>query len=558
MLFKCPEFSAEQYAVCFGRKYPPYLVMDISQPISESDSKWKSACLAWKSAIGMRDLFWGALSGKTLKCGVELYAPSYFSRQLGYFQAIPAPVPESSNRYSSLRAVFSTKDDIEQNNKAFLFNMSFAMKARVATSKSSSHFREWWMKRVGSRFKDGLISAKRSAFAGNPWAQEKPKTAKRGGQESLKKCTRVGKKRKATPSSATDSAKEGVTRSSTSQSPPSKQSAKQDEQSSESEEALCLPKRNCPEILKLASIQNAVPSETEESVELTTDKDGQPVGDEPMGEIVSSERVAESEVVTMNIERETLVLTQTSTQASTPLSVTSSLSEKLVSANEPECNQGFEAELQAFMRAFSADALTQPECFLAISQVPTSQSTSREEIDGALKVVNGVLSQPLKEFVETDQLPKVKVAMDLLLGAKYFAPPKVALINEKLEVLTQQISRVAGSYQEIEKRRQQTLACEHMKKAMVPEFGWCMEQKRVVESLDSKINELERQLVAWKQERQEVGEKLLQRSKQCFQSQEQLKKIEVELKNSEPKLVADLVTPLLSSSRFPHCGIIFL
>ncbi|KAM5583509.1 hypothetical protein ABKV19_003416 [Rosa sericea] len=494
----------------------------------------------------MRDLFWGALSGKTLKCGVELYSPSYFSRQLGYYQAIPGPVPESSNRYSSLRAVFSNKDDIEQNNKAFLYNMSFAMKTRVATSKSSSRYREWWMKRVGSRWKDGLIAAKRSAFAGNPWAQEKPKAAKRGktiskvakaiptisGQESLKKCTKVGKKRKANPSLTTDSAKDGVTRSSTSQSPPSKQSAKQDEQSSESEEELCLTKRSRPDIRKKANVQNAVPSETEESGERTIEKDGQPVSDEPMGEIVSSERMAESEVVTMNMEKEILVLTQTSTQASTPLSVTSLLSEKLVSANESD---GFEAELQAFMRAFSADALIQPECCSAISQLPTSQSTSREEIDGALKVVKETLSQPLKEFVETGQLPKVKVAMDLLLGAKYFAPPKVALINEKLEVLTQQISRVAGSYQEIEKGRQQTLACEQMKKAMVPEFGWCMEQKRVVESLDSKIDEVERQLSSLKQERQEVGEKLLQRSKQCFQSQEQLKKLEAELKNSEPK-----------------------
>ncbi|PRQ20991.1 hypothetical protein RchiOBHm_Chr7g0234221 [Rosa chinensis] len=74
-----------------------------------------------------------------------------------------------------------------------------------------------------------------------------------------------------------------------------------------------------------------------------------------------------------------------------------------------------------------------------------------------------------------------------------------------------------------------------MKKALVLEFGWCMEQKRVVESLEGKINELERQLASLKQERQEVGEKLLQRSKQCFQSQGQLKKIEAELKNSEPR-----------------------
>ncbi|PRQ55084.1 hypothetical protein RchiOBHm_Chr1g0320721 [Rosa chinensis] len=239
--------------------------------------------------------------------------------------------------------------------------------------------------------------------------------------------------------------------------------------------------------------------------------------------------MAESEVVAMNME-ETLVLTQTSTQASIP---SSSLSEKLVSANEPERHQGFEAELQAFMRAFSADALIQSECCSAISQLPTTQLKSREEIDGALKVVKETLAQPLKEFVENGQLSKVKVAMDLLLGAKYFAPPKAALIGEKLEVLTQQISRVAGSYQEIEKRRQQVLACEQMKKALVPKFGWCMEQKRVVESLEGKTNELERQLASLKQERQEVGEKLLQRSKQCFQSQGQLKKIEAKLKNSE-------------------------
>ncbi|XP_061994076.1 uncharacterized protein LOC133712015 [Rosa rugosa] len=546
VLFKCEEFSAEQFAVCFSRKYPPYLGVDVSQHASESDTTWETACVAWKSAIGMRDLFWGGLSGKTLKCGVELYSPSYFSRQLGYYQAIPAPVPESSNRYSSLRAVFSNKDDIEQNNKAFLYNMSFVMKTRVATSKSSSHFREWWMKRVGSRFKDGLISAKRSAFAGNPWVQEKPKAAKRGkttskvakvipiisGQESLKKCTKVGTKRKANRSSTTDSAKDGATMSSTSQSPPAKQAAKQGEQSSESEEELCVAKRNRFMNLQKIIVQNASPSETEESVERTIEKDGQPVSDEPVGEIVSSERMAESEVVTMSMQKETLVLTQASTQTSTPLSVTSSLSEKLVSANEPE---GFEAELQAFMKAFSADALTQTECYSAISQEPTAQSTSMEEIDGALKVVNETLSQPLKEFVETGQLPKVKVAIDLLLGAKYFALPKVALIGEKLEVLTQQISHVAGVYQEIEKRRQQILACEQMKKALVPEFGWCMEQKRVVESLEGKINELERQLASLKQERQEVGKKLLQRSKQCFQSQGQLKKIEAELKNSEPR-----------------------
>ncbi|PRQ38914.1 hypothetical protein RchiOBHm_Chr4g0419231 [Rosa chinensis] len=154
--------------------------MDISQHASESETRWETACSAWKSAIGMRDLFWGALSGKTLKCGVELYSPSYVSRQLGYYQAIPAPVPESSNRYSSSRAVFSNKDDIEQNNKAFVYNMSFPMKTRVATSKSSSQFREWWAKRVGSRFKDGLVSARQSAFAGNPWAQEKPKAVRRG------------------------------------------------------------------------------------------------------------------------------------------------------------------------------------------------------------------------------------------------------------------------------------------------------------------------------------------------------------------------------------------
>ncbi|PRQ20990.1 hypothetical protein RchiOBHm_Chr7g0234211 [Rosa chinensis] len=74
--------------------------------------------------------------------------------------------------------------------------------------------------------------------------------------------------------------------------------------------------------------------------------------------------MAESEVVAMNME-ETLVLTQTSTQASIP---SSSLSEQhLVLANELEGNQGFEAELQAFMRAFSADALIQPECCSAIS-----------------------------------------------------------------------------------------------------------------------------------------------------------------------------------------------
>ncbi|PRQ19664.1 hypothetical protein RchiOBHm_Chr7g0219701 [Rosa chinensis] len=284
--------------------------------------------------------------------------------------------------------------------------------------------------------------------------------------------------------------------------------------------------------LQKANIQNAIPSETEESVELTIDKDGQPSSDEPVGEIISLERMAESDVGAMNIE-ETLVLTQTSTQASIP---SSSLSEQhMVLANELEGDQGFEAELQAFMRAFSADALIQPKCCSAISQLPTPQLTSREEVDGALKVVKEMLAQPLKEFVETGQLSKVKVAMDLLLGAKYFAPPKVALIGEKLEVLTQQIFHVAGSYQEIEKRRQQILACEQMKKALVPEFGWCMEQKRVVESLEGKINELERQLASLKQERQEVGEKLLQRSRQCFQSQGQLKKIEAELKNSEPR-----------------------
>ncbi|XP_024167710.1 uncharacterized protein LOC112174204 [Rosa chinensis] len=505
VLFKCPGFSAEQFAVCFSRKYPSYLAMDISKHASESETRWETACSAWKSAIGMRDLFWGALSGKTLKCGVELYSPSYFSRQLGYYQAIPAPVPESSNRYSSLRAVFANKDDIEQNNKAFVYNMSFPMKTRVATSKSSSQFREWWAKRVGSRFKDGLVSARRSAFAGNPWAQEKPKAVRRGkitskvaraiptisGQESLKKCAKGSTKRKAIHSAATEAAKDGATLSSTSQSPPKKQPATQDEQSSESEEQLCVAKRSCLETFKKANVQNAIPSEKEESVELTIDKDGQPSSDEPVGEIISPERMAESEVVVMNMG-ETLVLTQTSTQASIP---SSSLSEQhLVLANELEGNQGFEAELQAFMRAFSADALIQTECCSAISQLPTAHLTSREEVDGALKVVKEALAQPLKEFVETGQLSKVKVAMDFLLGAKYFAPLKVALIGEKLEVLTQQISRVAGSYQEIEKRRQQILACEQMKKALVPEFGWCMEQKRVVESLEGKINELERQL----------------------------------------------------------------
>ncbi|PRQ31689.1 hypothetical protein RchiOBHm_Chr5g0038261 [Rosa chinensis] len=78
------------------------------------------------------------------------------------------------------------------------------MKTRVATSKNSAQFREW-----------------RSAFAGNPWAQEKPKAAKRGkttskvakaiptisGQESLKKCTKGGTKRKATHSATTEAAK---------------------------------------------------------------------------------------------------------------------------------------------------------------------------------------------------------------------------------------------------------------------------------------------------------------------------------------------------------------
>jgi hypothetical protein len=109
---------------------------------------------------------------------VELYSPAYFSRQLGYYQAVPAPIPESSNRYSSLRAIFTNKDAIEQNNMAYEFNLKMPIRSRIATSRSSAEYDKWWAKYVASRFAQDVEKAKVSALAGNPWAREKNKATK--------------------------------------------------------------------------------------------------------------------------------------------------------------------------------------------------------------------------------------------------------------------------------------------------------------------------------------------------------------------------------------------
>ncbi|KAK9922483.1 hypothetical protein M0R45_030945 [Rubus argutus] len=143
-----PTFSEHEFAICFYRKYPSYIAVNLDRVSSDDEANRSTTFLAWKSAISMRDLFSGAMSTRSLKCGVELYSPTYFSHQLGYYQAVPAPIPESSNR------------------------------SRIATSRCSAEYEKWWAKYVASQFAQDVEKAKVSTLAGNTWAQEKNKTTK--------------------------------------------------------------------------------------------------------------------------------------------------------------------------------------------------------------------------------------------------------------------------------------------------------------------------------------------------------------------------------------------
>lgn len=96
--------------------------------------------------------------------------------------------------------------------------------------------------------------------------------------------------------------------------------------------------------------------------------------------------------------------------------------------------------------------------------------------------------------------------MNVLLEAKYCPQHKTLIIGKRLEEFTQQITRITGFFQEPEMRRQQSMACEQLKKSMTPKVVWCIKQKRVVESLEVKICEMKKILKSLKQKRQAVDE----------------------------------------------------
>lgn len=141
--------------------------MNIDRVSPGDEANGLTTYLAWKSAISMRDLFWGTMSSRSLKCGVELYSPAYFIRQLGYYQTVPASVPESSNQYSSLRAIFTDKNDIMQNNVAYEYNFKMPFISRIATSQCLAEYEKWWAKHMSSRFAQDVEKAKELALAGN-------------------------------------------------------------------------------------------------------------------------------------------------------------------------------------------------------------------------------------------------------------------------------------------------------------------------------------------------------------------------------------------------------
>lgn len=95
------------------RKYPQPLLNIGFFP--DRQSKWGNADYynMFRAAVCCKDLHYGGKLKQEKHLQMEVYAPSYFARQLGFCQAIPAPLINSVNHFTSWRRSLKTLVTVE-------------------------------------------------------------------------------------------------------------------------------------------------------------------------------------------------------------------------------------------------------------------------------------------------------------------------------------------------------------------------------------------------------------------------------------------------------------
>jgi hypothetical protein len=110
-------FRSNDYRPAWGkvvtRKYP-HPLLDIGF-FPDRRSKWNNADYynMFRAAVCCKDLHYGGKLKQEKHLQMEVYAPSYFARQLGFCQTIPVPLISSMNHFTSWRRSLKTLATVE-------------------------------------------------------------------------------------------------------------------------------------------------------------------------------------------------------------------------------------------------------------------------------------------------------------------------------------------------------------------------------------------------------------------------------------------------------------
>ncbi|CAA2997788.1 Hypothetical predicted protein [Olea europaea subsp. europaea] len=91
--------------------FPAHLTPDFVQPPSTLDSA-STSLLIWVQFLTRRELFHDILTGTNAKAGVEIYAPQFFARQLGFGQTWPVPPCYSKNLTDRFHTINRTETQV--------------------------------------------------------------------------------------------------------------------------------------------------------------------------------------------------------------------------------------------------------------------------------------------------------------------------------------------------------------------------------------------------------------------------------------------------------------
>ena len=67
---------------------------------------------AWLEILSAEEIFLGTFHANYKKCSSEIYCPTQFARQLGYFQHVPIPYVSKSNNLPTMRPIHIPKDAV--------------------------------------------------------------------------------------------------------------------------------------------------------------------------------------------------------------------------------------------------------------------------------------------------------------------------------------------------------------------------------------------------------------------------------------------------------------